>query len=86
MLAVDTRYRPESFALVLRVYDMEEKEGVCPETLQAEELVLMGIGGSCSGCGAMFIPETDVDSPVGDCIEQFREHVVERRKSDSHNP
>lgn len=67
---------------MLRASDMYRKEAVCPVTLEKEELVLMGIGGSCSGCGAMFIPET-VDNPVGDCIEQFREHVVERGKSGS---
>ena len=59
---------------------MDEIEGVCPKTSEVEELVLMGIGGTCSGCGVMFIPEADVDT-VEACIEQFDKHVVEREGS-----
>lgn len=62
---------------------MDEKKKVCPVTLEMEGLDLTGSGGRCSGCGVMFIPRLGSDRPVLDCIEQFREHSVEREDNDS---
>ena len=54
---------------------MSGETGVCPVTSEKEELVLIGIGAHCSGCGTMFIPDSHEDDLVGQCIEQFRRHV-----------
>jgi hypothetical protein len=54
---------------------MSGETGVCPVTSEKEKLVLIGIGAHCSGCGAMFIPDSHGDDLVGQCIEQFRRHV-----------
>jgi len=62
---------------------MDEIKKVCPVTLEIEQLDMIGSGGRCSGCGTMFIPRMGSDRPAIDCIEQFREHSVEREDNDS---
>jgi hypothetical protein len=57
------------------LYVMSGETGVCPVTSEKEELVLIGIGAHCSGCGTMFIADSHEDDLVGQCIEQFRRHV-----------
>jgi hypothetical protein len=54
---------------------MSSETGVCPVTSTKEELILIGIGAHCSGCGAMFIPDSQEDDLVGQCTEQFRRHI-----------
>ena len=62
---------------------MGEIKKVCPVTLEIEELDMIGSGGRCSGCGTMFIPRMGPEHPAIDCIEQFREHCVEREDDKS---
>lgn len=61
------------------------RKKVCPVTLEIEGLDMIGSGGKCSGCGTIFTPRLGSDRPAIDCIEQFREHSVEREVSDSDN-
>lgn len=61
--------------LTYKLYVMSGETGVCPVTSEEEVLVLIGIGAHCSGCGAMFIPDSYEDNLVRQCTEQFRQHV-----------